>query len=231
MSPKGRLKEAGHRITRQAHSNQKQNTGQRNEQRSKAGENDGKNGKAVDERREEMAEESRMTGRGGHGGLRNPQQSQRNDERHGAEVEEPLDDVDGDLRTQRFPGLFGDQVRPHRVGEAADERHRGEADDLGSQQREERDLFVVPHQHGPARCAEDEGEINAGDANGDLAPVGACNLRAKDVKVEVNSGTSPKGQGGQRQQQNQAQNPLALLHAFSVRRSAIKVYPYVLTRP
>jgi hypothetical protein len=37
-------------------------------------------------------------------------------------------------------------------------------------------------------------------------------------------------EAGQRSQHNQSQNPLALLHAFSVWQSAVKVYGYILTR-
>ena len=73
-----------------------------------------------------------MAGSGAQVRLRNPQESQRYDERHGAEIKKPLHNVDRDLRTQRLSGFFRDQIRPDGIGEASDQRHSCEPNDLGS---------------------------------------------------------------------------------------------------
>ena len=67
-------------------------------------------------------------------------------------------------------------------------------------------------------------------SEGDLAPIGEGDLRGEEVEVEVNSRSGPQKQNGKHQQQNQTQNPSALLHAFSVRQFLIMVCWYVLTR-
>ena len=87
---------------------------------------------------------------------------------------------------------------------------------LCSQEREERNFFVVPHQQSPAHSAKDESDVDEGGGEGDLAPIGERDLRGEEMKVEVNSRACPQKQGGKHQQQNQTQNPSALLHAFSV---------------
>ena len=88
----------------------------------------------------------------------------------------------------------------------------------------------MPHEDGPAHGTEDKGEIDQGSAEGNLAPVSEPNLRRENVKVEVDPRSCPQKQGSQHQQQNQAQNPSALLHAISVIQFAIRVCGYILTR-
>ena len=80
----------------------------------------------------------------------NPEHGDGKDKRHGAGVEEAFDDVDGNLRTERKAGFLSDQVGADRVGHAANQRDSREADNLRSEQREERDFLVVAEQQRPA---------------------------------------------------------------------------------
>ena len=50
---------------------------------------------------------------------------------HGSEVEEPLDNVDGQLVGDREAGLFRGEIRTDRIGYAADEGDCSKTDDLG----------------------------------------------------------------------------------------------------
>ena len=135
---------------------------------------------------------------------------------HGAGVEEPLDDVNSNLVAERQAGLLRDQVGTHGIGNAANERHRGEADHLRSQQREQRHLFDVAQQQRPAHRAKDIAYIDAAESKADLAPVGQFELGDKDVKVKVNPVAPPNNQRDQRQKKHRTQNQLAFLQDFSV---------------
>ena len=78
-----------------------------------------------------------------HGTGRRRKDDERNDEGHGAEVKEPLDDVDAKLGAERNAGFARDEVGAHRIGDAADERHRGKAHNLRAEKRKGADLLVV----------------------------------------------------------------------------------------
>ena len=56
---------------------------------------------------------------------------------------------------------------------------------MGSEEREQADLFVVPQQQSPANRPEDIPEIDAGEADTNFAPVGQGKLRAKRSEIEV----------------------------------------------
>ena len=65
-----------------------------------------------------------------HGARRRRKDDQGNDQGHGAKVKEALDDVDAELSAERNAGFARNEVGAHGIGDAADERHGGEADDL-----------------------------------------------------------------------------------------------------
>jgi len=113
-------------------------------------------------------------------------------------------------------GLLGNEVGAYRICDAADERDGGEADDLGAEKRKGRDFLVVLEKVGPAHGAEDEGQIDAGDAESDFAPVSLGQLSAEHAEVEVELLAAPDKESYERGQDNQAQGQLILLQAFSV---------------
>src|SRR5208283_2869324 len=147
--------------------------------------------------------------------FRSQQNHRADDDGHRAEIEEPLDNVNRNLRAQRQPGLLGNQVGANRVSYAPDESHGGEADHLRAEQREESNLFVVPDQQAPTRGAEEIGRIDAANRDGNLAPVSQCELGTKNMEAEVNPRPPPQKKDYQRREHNQPHFPLALLQAIS----------------
>ena len=120
-----------------------------------------------------------------HGAGRDRENRQREKQSRASEVKEAFDDVDGNLAAERQAGLLCHQVGPHRVGDASDQRHGGKANDLRSQQRERPNFLVVPQQPGPANGAKEVGQVDAADAESDLAPIGLDKLRAELSEAEL----------------------------------------------
>ena len=147
--------------------------------------------------------------------VRHREHRDREDQRHRARIEETFNNVDRNLQTEREPCLFGHQIRANRIGNAADQSDGRKADNLGTEQRERRNVLVVLEKLRPAHAAKSVGKIDARRAGGDLDPVGLRQLCAKNAKVKVNSIAAPEDKCGQGGNGHQSQNQLAFLQAFS----------------
>ena len=145
-----------------------------------------------------------------------PEHSEGEDERHGAGVEEAFDNIDGELGAESKAGFLRDEVGADGVGDAADEGDGRESYDLGSDKGEGRDLFMVLEEAGPAEGAKNVGEIDAEEADEDLAPVGLGDLFTEDVEIEVEFLPAPEEECCEGGEHEQAQDPLLLFQAFSV---------------
>ena len=129
--PKVRSKKAGYNLSEEAYGNEKECAGESEYQSAIAGED----GRQPREMLTESCHGLGMTGGGNDRAFRNPEHCDGENQRHGTHVEEALDDVYGELRTERQAGLFRNEVGADGVGNSADERDCGKAHDLGADQR------------------------------------------------------------------------------------------------
>ena len=94
-------------------------------------------------------------------------------------------------------GLTGDAAGAR---DAADERDRGKADDLGAEQREGRNFFVVAEQEGPAHGAKDVAEVDAAGGERDTGPVGHGELSTEGGEIEMDAATPPNDERDEREE-------------------------------
>lgn len=141
---------------------------------------------------------------------------ERKEEGHGAGIEEALDDVGGDLGADGEAGFAGDEVGADEVGDAADEGDGGESDDLGAEQGEEADPFIVADEECPADSAKDIGEIDGGGGDADVCPVGLLELVNEGVEVEGVLMLGVGAEGYEDGEEDEAEDELILLQTDSV---------------
>ncbi len=89
------------------------------------------------------------------------------DDGGGGEVEGALDGVDGKLRGDGGLEAAGDEVGAAEVGETAEERDDGEADELGGQHLARGGLMQRSEKNGPSPGAQPVAEIGAGKGDED----------------------------------------------------------------
>ncbi len=72
---------------------------------------------------------------------------------HGAQIKEPLDDINGKLRADRQACLARHQPGARQISNAANQRHAREADHLRAEQGQRSHRFVGANEQSPAQPA------------------------------------------------------------------------------
>jgi len=148
----------------------------------------------------------------------NEEQGGGEDDGGGAEVEHALDGVDRELRADGEADFFGDERGAGDVGEAAEERDGGKADELRADEREGRDFFRRRDEDGPARRAQPVGGVDERNAGGDTRPGDVMKLLAEGDPVELDFAAIGEDDDCEDQRQREDEEGLAGFHARALHR-------------